>query len=565
MNELQQPSQPGMEWRILLAVALSIVVLFGAQYLARRYFPSAEAPSEPARPLERTAVEPPSAAPIERPAAEASRGSDTAGQGGQWSFENDVLRLVISSRRGGLRSLRLLDYADQGGEPLELVPQGLPEDASRPLEVTLLDSVYADVLKDAVYEVSRSPGKISPGEGLEMVFRRGDLEVTRRIDFPESGYVVQVEDGVRVGGREVGHALSLGTGLGEGSRGVGSDFASPAVVYYSQGAERSSASDVGEGLRRSAAARWVASDSQYFSIAALAPQGIVGVTARMVDVSPAGENPEEAAEKKAEMLFAAAEVEPGAAVSVFAGPKRPELLRSVDATLPDLIDYGWLSVLVKPLVWALKGVNGSIGNFGFSIIILTFLINAALFPVRFKQMASMRKMSEVQPQVKAIQDKYKKMKRDDPRRTKMNEEVMGLYREKGVNPLGGCLPLLLQFPFLLSFYRMLASSIELRGAPFIFWIQDLSRPDPYYVTPLVMGATMVLQQRMTPSAADPMQQKIMMLLPVFFTFLFLNVSSGLAIYFLFSNLFGMLFQFGYKRLSGEAPPTPAKGKRRKKG
>jgi YidC/Oxa1 family membrane protein insertase len=188
-----------------------------------------------------------------------------------------------------------------------------------------------------------------------------------------------------------------------------------------------------------------------------------------------------------------------------------------------------------------------------------------LAPVRYKQTASMKKMSVLQPQIKAIQDRYKRMKRTDPRQAKKNEEVMALYKEHGVNPLGGCLPLVIQMPFLFAFYRMLYSSMELRGAPFIGWIQDLSRHDPYYVTPILMGISMVVQQKMTPAAGDPTQRKMMMALPVVFTFFFLNFSSGLVLYFLFSNLFGMMFQFLTQRWQEATAEAPAKKPSKKKG
>ena len=177
----------------------------------------------------------------------------------------------------------------------------------------------------------------------------------------------------------------------------------------------------------------------------------------------------------------------------------------------------------------------------------------------------MKKMSEVQPRVKAIQEKYKKMKRDDPRRQKMNQEVMALYKYHGVNPLGGCLPLVIQMPFLFAFYRMLDASIELRGAPFMGWVQDLSQPDPYYISPLVMGGTMIIQQKMTPMAGDALQRKMMMMLPLVFTLFFLSLSSGLVLYFLFSNLFAMMFQLGLGKWKPHlARKDPSKGKKKKK-
>jgi YidC/Oxa1 family membrane protein insertase len=159
-------------------------------------------------------------------------------------------------------------------------------------------------------------------------------------------------------------------------------------------------------------------------------------------------------------------------------------------------------------------------------------------------MVSMKKMAVVQPKVKEIQEKYRRYKKTDPRRAEMNQEVMALYKEHNVNPLGGCLPLLLQMPLLFAFYQLLASSIELRHAPYMGWIRDLSAKDPYYVLPIVMGITMLISQKMTPMApgADPMQTRMMMMMPVVFTFMFLNVSSGLNLYFLCSNIFQVGFQ-----------------------
>ena len=207
---------------------------------------------------------------------------------------------------------------------------------------------------------------------------------------------------------------------------------------------------------------------------------------------------------------------------------------------------------------SLQFVHSYVGNYGAAIIILTFISNLVLFPVRYKQMVSMKKMSVLQPQVKAIQEKFKRLKRTDPRRSKMNEEVMGLYKKHGVNPLGGCLPLVIQMPFLFAFYRMLYASIELRGAPFIGWITDLSQHDPYYVTPIFLGISMSAHQKMTPATGDPAQRKMMMMLPVVFTFFFLNLSSGLVLYFLFSNLFGMMLQVVFQRLNPELAAAPSK-------
>jgi len=176
-----------------------------------------------------------------------------------------------------------------------------------------------------------------------------------------------------------------------------------------------------------------------------------------------------------------------------------------------------------------------------------------MFPLRHKSFVSMRKMQEIQPQVKMIQDRYAKLKMSDPARQKMNTELMDLYRSKGVNPASGCVPMLLQFPVLLAFYSMLSQSIELRGADFALWINDLSQPDPSYVIPVLMAITMFWQTKITPSTADPAQQKVMMIMPLMFTVFFLWAPSGLVIYWFVSNLWAIGQQYFTSWMIG--PPT----------
>jgi YidC/Oxa1 family membrane protein insertase len=203
------------------------------------------------------------------------------------------------------------------------------------------------------------------------------------------------------------------------------------------------------------------------------------------------------------------------------------------------VNFGWFAWLVVPLLTSLKWLNGYIGNYGWSIIALTILINAAMFPLRHKSVVSMRKLQEIQPDVKAIQDRYAKLKTTDPAKQKMNTELMTLYRERGVNPASGCIPMLLTMPVLFAFYSLLSVAVELRGAPFVGWITDLSVRDPLYVTPVLMGASMFVQQKMTPSTLDPVQQKMMLIMPVVFTFMFLPAPSGLVLYWLVSNLWAI--------------------------
>ncbi len=211
--------------------------------------------------------------------------------------------------------------------------------------------------------------------------------------------------------------------------------------------------------------------------------------------------------------------------------------------------FSWL---VVPLLRALKWVNVYIGNYGWSIIALTVLINVIMFPLRHKSVVSMRRMQEIQPEVKAIQDRYAKLKMTDPARQNQNKEMMQLYKERGVNPASGCVPMLLTLPVLFAFYAMLSVAIELRGAPFVGWIKDLSVYDPLFITPVLMGITQFIQTKMTPSTADPTQQKVMMLMPLMFMFMFIWAPSGLVLYWTVSNLWAIGQQAITNKMIGPA-------------
>ena len=242
------------------------------------------------------------------------------------------------------------------------------------------------------------------------------------------------------------------------------------------------------------------------------------------------------------------------AVKFYVGPKELEALSAIDRGLVRAIDFGMFSFIVVPLLRTLNWINGLVGNYGWSIVILTAILNVIMLPLRHRQVVSMRKMQELQPQVKGIQERYGKLKTTDPAKQKMNQELMALYRERGVNPAGGCIPMLLTLPLVFAFYGLLTVAIELRGAPFMGWVQDLSQPDPYYVTPILMGASQLWQQLITPAAGmDPTQQKIMLIMPVMMTVLFLGYPSGVALYWLMANVFGIGQQYVTNSLIG--PPT----------
>ena len=235
------------------------------------------------------------------------------------------------------------------------------------------------------------------------------------------------------------------------------------------------------------------------------------------------------------------QIKPGAEVAdsfgLYAGPKKMEPLQALDMNLDKIIDYGWFDALAKPLMKILNLSHRYTHNYGWDIIALTILIKLLFYPLTTASFKSMRNMQKLQPKMAALRKKYK----NDPQT--LNREIMDLYKKHKVNPFGGCMPMLLQIPVFFALYKALLMSIELRHAPFMLWITDLSAKDPYYITPLLMGASMFAQQKMTPSAADPKQAKFMLLMPVIFTVMFLNFPSGLVIYWLLNNVLGIGQQY----------------------
>jgi YidC/Oxa1 family membrane protein insertase len=218
--------------------------------------------------------------------------------------------------------------------------------------------------------------------------------------------------------------------------------------------------------------------------------------------------------------------------SGFIGPKNHRDLAALNPELIDVIDYGWFTFIAKPMFLLLQFIQGYVGNWGWTIVILTILIKLVLFPLSFKGMVSMQKLKDLAPKMKEIQAKYK----DDKQKQSMH--MMELYKKHGANPMGGCLPLILQIPVFFAIYRVLLNAIELKGAPWMFWIHDLAEMDPYFVLPILMGATMFIQQKITPNTMqDEMQKKIFQFLPVIFTFFFLWFPAGLTLYWFINNLF----------------------------
>jgi YidC/Oxa1 family membrane protein insertase len=554
-----------MERRILLAFVLAFLVLYGFQAL----FPPPPPPSpQPvadmpqaspdirAEVLEPVDVDP---VPPDDPEVTALIG-DTEER--TIVVDTETIRAVFTNRGGQVLSWRLKAYDDDVGQPIDLVPSDVPANEGRPFSLRLEDQALTERLDAALYRVEGAPaGRLDVRDGeatLTFEFQdAGGLDVRKAFRFEPDGYVVGVSVDVRRNGERLMPAIRWGPGLsdlGALSAGGSSLFAgyvqAPQGIYHRDG----DVSRLAPGALLSQPAhegrfRFVGIDDHYFISALVNPPTAARVEYRTVTLPGDEENARQL------VAYSVRLEEPTDELRFFVGPKQFDILRAADGELVRAIHFGFFGFLAAPLLNSLNWIHGYVGNYGWSIVILTVLINLSLFYFRHKSVVSMRKMQEIQPQIKAIQERYKGLKITDPARQKMNTEVMNLYREKGVNPASGCLPMIMMMPVLIAFYSFLSVAIELRGAEFGLWIQDLSRPDPYFVVPILMGASMFWQQRITPTTVDPMQQRIMLIMPVMFTFFFLWFPSGLVIYWFTSNLWAIGQQYFTYWLIG--PPVPA--------
>lgn len=558
--------------RILLAFALSAAVLI----LWPKLFPAPKPASPPplaavtpspaaqaaagvaAAPTEPTA--PPTASPTPAPPPVVPVEPVVAGAEETVEVKKPLYTARVSNRGGALVSFALTRYKDAKGEPLDLVRKG---DGFRGVTLALATAdPFLTRAAGALFVVERA----EEGDETVVRFRYREADgngVVRTYRFG-SGYVVGL-DAQREGPAAGPVGLVLGPSLGTPSpEDLKAAFTKPGgtVVLRPDGkADTRAADGLKEALPIGAGATAVGLEDNYF-LTVFLPAADATATLRPAMVKPpAGEE-----RKESEVVLSAT----GALkTDVFLGPKQPEVLDTVRPGMGRLVDYGWFTVVAKPLLWILRWFHGYAPNWGVAIILITILIKIVLFPLTYKQLVSMKKMTELQPKIETIRAKWTpKVKSDPEARLKMNEELMGLYKTEGVNPAGGCVPLLLQMPILFAFYQMLAKAIELRHAPFALWVQDLSAKDPYYVLPILMTVTMWLQQQMTPSTADATQKKILAVMPFIFGFMFKDLPSGLTLYWLVQNVLTIVQQLLLNRFTDLGPATAKAGeapKKRKKG
>jgi YidC/Oxa1 family membrane protein insertase len=557
-----------MERRILIAVFLSFLVLYAYQALfvpppqPPRSTPPAAGPAAPQQPTPATPTTP---APASEPpvvAAAPSVVGETADR--EITIDTPTVNAILSNRGGRILHWRLKEYRDDQGDPVDLVPSAIPSDQPTPFSLRVEDEATTRTLNTALYRVSGAMnGRFDPQTGMPLVFEFEDasgLRARKEFRFDPATYTIRFTASVVTDGRDLNPTVEWGPGLGDigalssgGSFFTGNYIQPPRAIFHRDGdVERISIDPLAQQAVHEGQFRFAGVDDHYFLAAAVNP-GQARLEYRPMTLQGPGE-------AQRQLLAQAITFQtPPNDVRFFYGPKQLDLLRSIDSELVWAIDFGIFGWLAVPLLGALQWIYGFVGNYGWAIVLLTVLINIAIFPLRHKSVVSMRKMQAMQPQIKAIQDRYAGLKVTDPARQKMNTEIMNLYREKSVNPASGCVPMLLQFPVLLAFYSMLSQSIELRGADFGWWIHDLSRPDPYYVIPILMAVTMFWQTKITPTTADPAQQRVMLIMPLMFTVFFLQAPSGLVIYWFVSNLWAIGQQYFTNWLIG--PAIPAAGVR----
>ena len=574
-----------MEKRILLAFTLSFVVFvvymrmyapqpedIPVQYPETAQSPEQAVSREPTRPstdlpVETTAAPP--AAAIQQPVVETEVRQASAEQ--SIEVETSVYRARFSNRGARLESFVLKEYADGAGQPYEMVAQ----EASRrlgkyPVDVELDDPQATTAIRNALFEASRPRITVRDGDSEELEFTWADgrgLAVSKRLRFYGGSYVIDVRVTAKQSGNETRKKILYGPGVGDESR-TGT-YVQPDKGIIRVGDELTfyDAGDVEDGEGASVDVAAVGVGAHYFVGLMVPPRGS-GYGARFEKESL---DPENGDGKKRDYITSALEVTGvPAEFELFVGPKEHDRLAQMAPGMERVIDYGsWMRYLALPLRSALIWIHGFVGNYGWSIVLLTILINVALIPLKHHSYVSMRKMQKLAPQIKRINERFKKLKPTDPKQQDKNREVMQLYKENNVSPMSGCLPMVLMIPFFFAFYRLLMVSIELRHAPFMLWIQDLSTYDPLFVLPIAMGVTQIAVQKMSPqTSADPVQQKIMMMMPVMFVFILAWAPAGLVLYWFVNNLVSIGQQTLTNRMlekkTSEEEQKTGQGKSRKK-
>ena len=563
--------------KILLAFALSFAVLMVWRFV---FPPPVEPPAKIAAPGQAPAAAAKPAAPAASPASAASPAVVTPAslpvqQGSKAEIiviENDVARVTFSTEGAIVKSWILKKFVDEKGEPLEIVNDAACSALGFPMSLGLPDQELAKKLNAGIYLATPAGATLAAPAKLEFVFSDGKIQVRKALTF-SAGYDLRAEVSVFDGQRYLPAEVAWPGGFGDHSLPPERAMLADHAAFQAVGSDKPQK----ESLTPSFLGRFFSSQPTPangridipgpLSLAGLEDRYFAGIffpespdqafrIGRLAWTPPDWKGKESERPKPLTAWLRSDAAKP-LAFRLFVGPKDPDVLRAVNPPLDHLIDYGWFSFVARPLFLGMRYLHDHwTHNFGWSIVLLTILINLALFPIKLKQIRSGQEMQRVGPIVKGIQDKYKNYKFNDPRKQKMNQEVMKVYQEHGINPLSGCLPMLIQLPFLYGFYKVLDLSIELRHAPWLWWVRDLSAHDPYYILPVVMTVTMFFMQKITPMATpDPAQARMFMLMPLFMGFMFLKFASGLVLYWLTGNVIGIAQQLLINRFIPKPAPV----------
>ena len=559
-----KPKELSMEKRLVLAFILMGAVLFTTPYLFKSAAPppvkqaatkSAKESAPPPAPAEKIpAVEESApAAPVATPGAVPV---ETAAKEDLYTIDTDLFRVTFSNKGAVVKSWKLKKYFARG-QPLDLVNTASNVDFPFAL---YFKSAPSKNPNGELFVVRPEPD----GLGVTYEFSDGHVVARKKFQFMKNSYQTAVTTEVTQDGKPLPHSIEWRGGFGDAA------VANPGVETWSLRYDAADAKLIKETAKTAKTGPVTASgvfsfagiDDKYFTATflPLSAQPFDSVT--FSDTVPTSLN-------STPVPFVGTAVGGASAnrFDLFVGPKDTDILRQVNPRLELLIDYGWFWFLAKPLFFALHWTaEHAIHNYGWSIIVVTVVINFLLLPLKFTSMRSMKKMQALQPQVNQINEKYKGISMRDPRAGDKNAELMDLYKKHGVNPAGGCLPMALQIHFFIAFYKVLSVSIEMRGASWL-WVSDLSTVEslPIHLLPIVMIVTQFISQKMTPTTAtvDPSQQKMMMFMPLIFGFMFYNLAAGVVLYYLTSNLVGIAQQvFFNKTMTVADLPQPPAGKKR---
>jgi YidC/Oxa1 family membrane protein insertase len=555
------------EKRVMLAVGLSLVILLVLGPLLFPPKPSTTKPTPaPARPG--LAQPPATAMPAPSPSAPAKLPVVAGTKAAEIVVESNLYRVTFSTQGAVVKSWVLKKYRDAKEDPLDVVNGPACEALGYPMSFNLANQELASRLNTAVYVPTPSGTSLQAPAKIEFIYSDGKVQAKKQFTFGPT-YETRVEMSVIDGQNFLPVEVAWPGGFGDHTLAPATEDAASLAVYGLPDSLTTVAQKkVKEDQLIPGPLEIAGLEDHYFAGVFLpgSPDQAFRIGRRAW--TPADWKGKDSDRPQPLIAMLASAQPKSLAFRLFVAPKDLDLLRSVIPPLDALVDFGFFKWFAKPLFLALLYIYDHwVHNYGWAIVILTVLINLAMFPLKLKSIKSAQEMQRIAPLVKDIQEKYKQYKFNDPRKQRMNQEVMKLYQEHHINPLGGCLPMALQMPFLYAFYSVLGLPIELRHAPWIWWVKDLSAPDRFHpwgiplpILPAIMVITMFILQRMTPMAtADPAQQRMMMIMPIVVGIMFFNLASGLVLYFLVANLVGIAQQaLINKMVPRPQPPAPSR-------